>query len=160
MINTCIECGDKFEHRRLAKVCKSCQERPIECPICKTEFVRKATNQSCCSPECTKEHKKSKPKKPKMTTEQMQQQMEEEMENDMGRKVLDRMEKEFDVKPKAGVCVIEKCENCGGTRFIFNCGGTDNKGFIEYRCIAKGCAYSHYFRWGYKKETEEDIISE
>lgn len=151
MINTCVECGGKFEHKRLAKVCKSCQEKPIECPICKTEFVRKATNQVCCSSECTKQYKKTKPKSPKPIID-----IDETVEGD---KMLDTIIKEFDTKPKAGVCSVEKCDNCGGTKFIFNCGGNDTKGWVEYRCIARGCAYSHFFKWGYKRELN-DIISE
>lgn len=154
MINTCVECGEKFEHRRLAKVCKSCQEKPVECPICKTEFVRKATNQTCCSSECTKQYKKIRPKTPKPVID-----MDEVNEIIGDERMLDKTVKEFDVKPKMGECSIEKCDNCGGTKFIFNCGGNDKKGWMEYRCTARGCAYSHFFKWGYEQESEE-IISE
>ena len=103
MINTCVECGEKFEHRRLAKVCKACQEKPVICPVCGTEFVRKSTNQACCSSECTKIHRKSRPKPPKKPVIDM-----DEVNEVIGdESLMDVTIKEFDVKPKPGTCVVE-----------------------------------------------------
>lgn len=155
MINVCVECGKEFEHRRLAKVCKECQEKPMACPICGTEFVRKSTNQTCCCSDCTKQYRKIKPKAPKKPKIDM------EDANEVIGGQFDMIVKEFDTKPKAGTMVTEECENCGAKTFMFTTTGNDKKGTMEYICTARGCGYSHIFKWGHESEpTEETPIEE